>query len=67
MSLKEKIIISLAEKYDCTPGQVALNWHLSRGHVVIPKTSSRFKENFEVSHFELSRNDLELVESLNKN
>ncbi|MBW4095644.1 MAG: aldo/keto reductase [Acidobacteria bacterium] len=37
----------LAEKYDATPAQVVLAWHLAQGTIVIPKSanSGRIREN----------------------
>lgn len=46
--LEEPVIKSIAEKHGKKPGQVILNWHLKRGHVIIPKTTKveRLAENF---------------------
>jgi len=64
--LKEPIIVELAKKYNKTPGQVVLNWHLSRDLVIIPKTSNaaRLKENFEVDDFVMSEDDLKKISAL---
>ena len=45
--LADPVITSIAEKHGKKPGQVILNWHLKRGHLVIPKTSKveRLAEN----------------------
>jgi len=63
---KEPLLIELAQKYGKTVAQVVLNWHLSRGYVIIPKTStpSRLQENFESDSFEMSKEDLERVGKL---
>jgi len=46
--LEEPVIKSIAEKHGKKPAQVILNWHLKRGHVIIPKTTKveRLAENF---------------------
>jgi len=67
--IEEPIIKELAAKYSKTPAQVILNWHLSRGYVVIPKTAtqSRIKENFESDTFEMTAEELQKISGLNKN
>jgi len=67
--LEEPVIKEIAQKHNKTPGQVIINWHLSRGYVVIPKTSteSRIKENFESDTFELSEEEIKKIDGLNKN
>ncbi|KAF7841072.1 NADP-dependent D-sorbitol-6-phosphate dehydrogenase [Senna tora] len=59
----------LAEKYKKTPAQIALRWGIQRNTVVIPKTSklTRLKENFEVFDFELSKKDMELIRTMDRN
>ncbi len=44
---KDPVIIELAEKYNATPTQVILAWHLARGVVAVPKSADegRQKEN----------------------
>lgn len=67
--MEEPVIKELAAKYKKTPGQVVINWHLSRGYTVIPKTSteSRIKENFESDTFDMSAEDTQKITALNKN
>ncbi len=59
---------SLAEKYDHTPAQVVLRWHLQLGNVVIPKTVTpeRIAENFAVFDFELDSDDVEAISGLDR-
>jgi len=58
----------LAEKYKKTAAQIALRWGIQRNTVVIPKTSrlDRLKENFEVFDFELTKEDMELIKSIDR-
>lgn len=67
--LEDATIKNLAAKYNKTPAQIILNWGISRNTVVIPKSISeeRQRENMAVYSFELSKDDCELITSLNKN
>lgn len=53
---------------ECCHGQIVLRWGIQRNTVVIPKSSKieRLKENFEVFDFELSKEDMELIKSIDK-
>lgn len=66
--LDDVTLTSLAEKYDKTPAQIVLRWHLQLGNVVIPKsaTPSRIRENIEVFDFELADDDMAEISSLDK-
>nr|CAZ96153.1 NADP-dependent D-sorbitol-6-phosphate dehydrogenase [Saccharum hybrid cultivar R570] len=63
------IKVSLAEKYGKTPAQLVLRWGLQRNTVVIPKTSKleRLQENFEVFDFDISSEDMEKMEAVDRN
>ncbi len=62
--LEVPLMLELAKKYSKTPAQIALNWVMSRGMVVIPKSSNplRIKENFDSMSFELEEDDLERID-----
>jgi len=66
--LREPVVTSLAEKYDRTPAQIVLRWHLQLGNVVIPKsaTPSRIEENTDVFDFELAPDDVADISGLNR-
>jgi diketogulonate reductase-like aldo/keto reductase len=67
--LNDPIIISLAEKYKKTPGQICLQWGIANGHLVIPRTKTikRLGENMESISFEMKPEELQKIDSLNKN
>lgn len=66
--LDEQILKDLAEKYSKTPAQIILRWNIERGLIVIPKSSNpgRQKENINLFDFSLTAEDIEKVNSLNK-
>ncbi|MFH8344443.1 aldo/keto reductase [Streptomyces sp. NPDC018045] len=64
--LKDTTVTGLAAKYERTPAQIVLRWHLQLGNVVIPKsvTPSRIKENIDVFGFELDDADMAAMAAL---
>lgn len=64
--LKNDRLQELATKYGKSPAQVVIRWHLQHGLVVIPKSTnqSRIQENIDVFDFELSPEDMALIDSL---
>lgn len=63
-----ELMLNLAEKYKKTIAQIILRWHIQRGVIPIPKSSNegRIKENIEIFDFELSIEDMNLIDSLNE-
>ncbi len=64
--LGEPEIVKLAEKYEKTPAQVILRWHLQRGIVSLPKSvhKERMIQNADIFDFELSQEDMEMMYSM---
>ena len=64
--LDEAVVIEVAEKHDRTPAQVVLRWHVQNGLVVIPKSAdpTRLAQNLEIFDFELSDEDVALLDTL---
>ena len=66
--LDSDVIDRIADKYDKSPAQVVIRWHLDLGTVVIPKsvTPSRIAENFDVFDFALDAEDLAAIATLDR-
>ena len=66
--LDDPVIAEIAGRVGRTPAQVVLRWHLERGSIVFPKstTPSRIQENFELFDFELEDGDIEAIAALDK-
>ena len=66
--LTDQVVQQIAETTGRTPAQVVLRWHLQHGLTPIPKSShpARIADNFDVFDFELSREQMGLIDSLNR-
>jgi 2,5-diketo-D-gluconate reductase A len=66
--LKDPTITTIAGRVGKSAAQVTLRWHLQRGDIIFPKstTPSRIKENFEIFDFELDEDDLTAISALDK-
>jgi 2,5-diketo-D-gluconate reductase A len=66
--LEDPAITEIAERLGKTPAQVTLRWHIERGNIVFPKstTPERIEENFEIFDFELESDDVEKIAALDK-
>jgi 2,5-diketo-D-gluconate reductase A len=64
--LDEPVITDIASALGRTPAQVVLRWHLQRGDIVFPKTTSRprMEENAALFDFELSAEDTAAIDAL---
>lgn len=66
--LEDEALKQLAEKKGKTIAQVILRWHLQSDMIVIPKsvTPSRIEENLNVFDFELTEDEMKIVDSLDR-
>jgi len=66
--LRDPVIVEIAERAGRTPAQVVLRWHVQRGNIVFPKstTPERIRENFELFDFELEPGDVERINGLDR-
>jgi 2,5-diketo-D-gluconate reductase A len=64
--LKNPVITTLAAKYDKTPAQVVLRWHLEEGRSALPKsvTPTRIAENRDFFDFALQPDELAAIDAL---
>lgn len=66
--LNDSTIVEIANNHNVTSAQVILRWNLQKGVVVIPGSSNpeHIKENTEIYHFELTDEEIEKMNSLNR-
>jgi diketogulonate reductase-like aldo/keto reductase len=61
-------LVQIAQAHGKTPAQVSIRWILQRGITTIPKSihPNRLKENAEVYDFELTSEEMAIIESLDR-
>ncbi|MFT8643097.1 aldo/keto reductase [Gluconacetobacter sp.] len=66
--LEDPVIAEIGRKYDKTPAQVVIRWHLDSGLIVIPKsvTPKRIVENISVFDFALDAEDMQRIAGLDR-
>ncbi|MFF4322994.1 aldo/keto reductase [Streptomyces sp. NPDC001568] len=66
--LEDPAIGRIASRVGKSPAQVTLRWHLQRGDIVFPKSSTRtrIQENFDLFDFELGEGDMAEISALNR-
>ena len=64
--LNNNIIVEIGKKYNKSPVQVILRWHIQNGFVAIPKSISQIhiKDNFNIFDFKISKQDMAEIEKL---
>ena len=67
--LNDKTIVKLAQKYNKTPAQIILRWHLQRNVIAIPGSSNPYhiQENLQIFDFKLNDKDMAEIALLDKN
>lgn len=65
--LPEDNIVPIAQKYNKSIAQIVLRWNIERGCFPLPKTKNpkRLAENFDVFDFELTKEEVTSISSLN--
>src|SRR3989344_823095 len=66
---ENEAVKSIAKKYEKSPTQIFIRWSLQHGCVPIPKSThkERIEENINVFDFEISSEDIEMLDGLNIN
>jgi 2,5-diketo-D-gluconate reductase A len=66
--LDDPAVVEVAEAVGRTPAQAVLRWHVQRGDIVFPKstTPSRMQENLALFDFELSDEQMRSLSSLDR-
>ena len=66
--LKDETMAAIAEKVGRTTAQVTLRWHVQRGDIIFPKSSSpeRMAENFAIFDFELDDEQVAAIDALDQ-
>ena len=66
--LNDETIVEIANAHNVTAAQVILRWNLQRGVVVIPGSSNpeHIKENTDIYGFQLTDEEMQKMESLNR-
>jgi 2,5-diketo-D-gluconate reductase A len=66
--LDDTEIGKIAERLGKSAAQVTLRWHIQRGNIVFPKstTPARIEENFRIFDFELSADDVATINALDR-
>jgi D-xylose reductase len=67
--LDQPVVREAAARHKRSPAQIVLRWGVQRGTAVIPKTSrrERLAENLAIFDFELSRDEMNAISSLDRN
>ena len=67
--LEQPAVRRVADGHGKTPAQVVLRWGVQRGTAIVPKTTSpdRLRENLSIFDFELSADEMQAINSLDRN
>ncbi|XP_058388835.1 aldo-keto reductase family 1 member C23-like protein [Diceros bicornis minor] len=67
--LEDPVLCAMAKKYERTPAQIVLRYQVQRGVVVLAKCDNekQMKENMQVFEFQLTSEDMKVLDGLNRN
>ena len=65
-NMQDKTLLEMASRYDKSPAQVLIRYSLQKGWVPLPRSEKekRIKENTDVFDFELSDEDMTILDAL---
>ena len=66
--LGDETVGQIAQALERTPAQVVLRWHIQKGYIVFPKstTPERIEENFRLFDFELDDDQVAQIDALDR-
>lgn len=69
IAINDSKVKALANKYNKNPGQIILRYTVQNGVVAIPKSTNkeRLRGNIDIFDFELNKDDMDALNSLNDN
>lgn len=67
--MSDPTLLRISQNHKCTVGQVVLRWIVQQNIVVIPRSTNeqRLKNNLNVFHFQLSEEEMSLIDDMNEN
>lgn len=67
--MDEPKLVAIAKKHNKSPAQILIRYQIQSGNIVIPKsvTKSRIISNFDVFSFELTKEDVAVIEAFECN
>ncbi|OPY31938.1 MAG: 2,5-diketo-D-gluconate reductase A [Methanomassiliicoccales archaeon PtaU1.Bin124] len=65
----DKFLVEMSQRLERTPAQILLRWSMQKGFVPLPRSSrpERIEENFRIFDFQLERDDMDRLDSLESN
>ena len=66
--LNNPLFVELGKRYNKTPAQIILRWHIQEGYIIFPKSTNpkHIKENIEIFDFNLSDEEMEEIRKLDR-
>jgi diketogulonate reductase-like aldo/keto reductase len=66
--MRHPTIVSLSQKYGCTPAQLLVRWSLQHGYVPLPKSvnKDRIIANAQIDGFEISAAEMKTMDALDE-
>lgn len=64
--LQNEILAEIASRYGKSVAQICIRWSLQNGWIPLPKsiTPERIKQNFDVFDFEISKDDMDIINNM---
>lgn len=68
LRMKHPTVVELSKKYECTPGQLLVKWSVQHDFVPLPKSvkKQRIIENANITGFEIAKDDMAKMDSLDE-